>query len=96
MEVLLAEAGIKADALNRRRGVGLYLDLEHAVRIGMFPNLPLERFKQVGNAAGHGAKQLLVSKERRHAADVIAEKIDYVELTTYRGFDQMYVQNMYL
>jgi uncharacterized 2Fe-2S/4Fe-4S cluster protein (DUF4445 family) len=99
VEVLLAEAGIKADALEEfivAGAFGTYLDLEHAVRIGMFPNLPLERFKQVGNAAGSGAKQLLVSKERRHAADVIAEKMEYVELTTYRGFDQMYVQNMYL
>ena len=99
VEVLLAVAKLDAAALDEfivAGAFGTYLDLEHAVRIGMFPGLPLERFKQVGNAAGGGAKQLLVSKERRQAADVIAEKMHYVELTTYRGFDQLYVQNMYL
>jgi len=99
VEVLLAEAKLEAVALDEfivAGAFGTYLDLEHAVRIGMFPNLPLKRFKQVGNAAGSGAKQLLVSKERRRAADTIVAKMNYIELTTYRSFDQMYVQNMYL
>jgi uncharacterized 2Fe-2S/4Fe-4S cluster protein (DUF4445 family) len=99
VEVLLAEAKLDAKDLDQfivAGAFGTYLDLEHAVRIGMFPNLPLERFKQVGNAAGSGAKQLLVSKERRRAADLIAEKMHYIELTTYSGFDRIYVQNMYL
>ncbi|MGD0709333.1 MAG: ASKHA domain-containing protein [Anaerolineaceae bacterium] len=99
VDVLLTEAKLDAQALDEfivAGAFGTYLDLEHAVRIGMFPNLPLERFKQVGNAAGSGAKQLLVSKERRRAADLIAEKMRYIELTTYPGFDRIYVQNMYL
>ena len=27
--------------------------------VGMFPTLPLEKFKQIGNAAGAGARQML-------------------------------------
>jgi len=29
-----------------------YIDVPNAIYIGMFPNIPLKRFRQVGNAAG--------------------------------------------
>ena len=35
---------------------GTYLDVKSGIEIGMFPNLDLEKFVQVGNAAGTGAK----------------------------------------
>ena len=68
IEILLAEAGIRAeevDDLIIAGAFGTYLDLGSALRVGMFPRLPLERFHQVGNAAGVGARQMLLS--RAHA-----------------------------
>ena len=47
---------------------GTYLDIASTVRTGMFPPLPLDRFRQVGNAAGAGARQMLVSADRRALA----------------------------
>ena len=40
---------------------GTYIDVSSAIDIGMLPSLPLERFQQVGNAAGIGARLALVS-----------------------------------
>ena len=97
VEVLLEEAG-KTDADIEEFIVagafGTYLDLGSAVRIGMFPDLPRERFRQVGNAAGTGARQLLLSAARRREADRIAQKVEYIELTTHPAFTEEYYKGL--
>jgi uncharacterized 2Fe-2S/4Fe-4S cluster protein (DUF4445 family) len=96
--VLLAECGIDASAIDEfivAGAFGTYLDLNSAIRIGLFPDLPRERFRQVGNAAGTGARQMLVSAQRRQLARGIAQRIRYIELTTYSDFTQRYVAALY-
>ena len=71
IEILLQEAGIPAEAIEEfiiAGAFGTYLDLGSALRVGMFPSIPLERFHQVGNAAGVGAKEMLISLDRRQEA----------------------------
>jgi len=94
-EILLAEAGLSSQDLQRvfiAGAFGTYLDLGNAVRVGMFPDLPLERFRQVGNAAGAGARQMLLSRARRSLADQIRLRVEYVELTTHAGFTDAFMK----
>ena len=70
---------------------GTYLNLNSAIRIGMFPALPRERFHQVGNAAGVGAQEMLISIGSRLEAAAILGDMDYIELTTDPGFMESYV-----
>ncbi len=98
IDVLLTQAGIAFDAIDTfivAGAFGTYLDLGSAVRIGMFPDLPLPHFKQIGNAAGMGAKQLLISAERRRTATQLARRVEYIELTTYPGFTDRFAAAMY-
>ena len=95
IEILLGEAGLMPDDVEQfivAGAFGTYLDLNSALRIGMFPALPIERFRQVGNAAGIGAKQMLVSAAQRRAASQIARQIEYIELTTHPTFAEEFVQ----
>jgi uncharacterized 2Fe-2S/4Fe-4S cluster protein (DUF4445 family) len=62
----------------------------------MLPRLPRGRFRQVGNAAGTGAVQMLVSRERRRIAAELAERVEYVELTAHADFTSRFVEAMYL
>ena len=71
-----------------------FADVGSAVQVGMFPPLPLERFQQVGNAAGAGAKQMLVSAQRRRIAADIARRSEYIELTVYPAFASRFVEAM--
>jgi len=99
VEVLLLEAGLTAQDIETfivAGAFGTYLDLESAIRIGMFPPLPLERFKQVGNAAGTGARQMLISAAQRRLAAQISERVRYVELTVHPSFTTVYMDAMYL
>jgi uncharacterized 2Fe-2S/4Fe-4S cluster protein (DUF4445 family) len=97
--ILLAEAGITEadiDDIIVAGAFGTYLDLGSAIRVGMFPDLPIERFRQVGNAAGMGAIQMLVSSERRRAASDITRRVTYVELTTHPAFTDTFLDALYL
>jgi uncharacterized 2Fe-2S/4Fe-4S cluster protein (DUF4445 family) len=95
LQVLLQSAGIAPAQVERvivAGAFGSYLDLASAVEIGMFPDLPLERFEQVGNAAGAGARRLLLSDDARRQAAAFARRAEYVELTTYPGFQDIYLR----
>ena len=73
---------------------GTYLALRSAIRTGMFPALPQEKFHQVGNAAGVGAKQMLVSLDKRREAEQLASQIGYVELTTKPTFTSLFMEHL--
>ncbi len=75
---------------------GSYIDVGSAVTVGMMPALPLDRFKQVGNAAGMGAKQALVSLSLRDTARSVARIINHIELSSQPYFNQTFTQAMYL
>lgn len=53
------------------------------------------RFRQIGNAAGVGAKQMLISTEHREIASQLVGGIEYLELTTYSGFSEILLKSMY-
>jgi uncharacterized 2Fe-2S/4Fe-4S cluster protein (DUF4445 family) len=75
---------------------GSYIDIASAVAIGLLPSLPLSRFKQVGNAAGTGAKMALVSKGARGEAQDIADRVKYIELAANPQFARIFAQANYL
>lgn len=98
-EVLLAEAGITAEELDEfivAGAFGTYLDLGSAMRVGMFPMLPLEKFRQIGNAAGAGARQMLISRKKRLEASDFSRRSHYVELTLHKEFMPSFTQGMML
>lgn len=99
IEVLLADAGLVADDLDRiviAGAFGLYIDIDSAVAIGMVPDLPRERFEQIGNAAGMGAKLALVSKALREAGQRLAALSRYIEQAGSRAFMRCFMANINL
>jgi uncharacterized 2Fe-2S/4Fe-4S cluster protein (DUF4445 family) len=75
---------------------GTYINIESAITIGMLPPLPLERFKQVGNAAGTGARLALISQSQRAKAEQIAQHAGYIELATVPNFNRKFAEATYL
>jgi uncharacterized 2Fe-2S/4Fe-4S cluster protein (DUF4445 family) len=70
---------------------GSYIDVASAMTIGMLPRLPLKRFKQVGNAAGTGARLALISRQKRAEAQAISRKVKYIELAADPRFMSAFV-----
>ena len=75
---------------------GSYIDVGSAIAIGMLPSLPPERFQQVGNAAGAGARLALISTRQRDQALAVASRVDYLELASAPGFMQTFTEATYL
>jgi uncharacterized 2Fe-2S/4Fe-4S cluster protein (DUF4445 family) len=99
IEVLLKEAKIAPGDLQRvflAGAFGTYLNASSAMATGLLPTIELERILQVGNAAGEGARQLLLSKEKRDEVEKILDRVEYIELTTHPAFTDLYMQHLYL
>lgn len=99
IEVLLESAGISADAIEEfiiAGAFGSYINIPSAIEIGMFPTLPPERFRQVGNAAGAGARQMLLSLDQRSVAEGIAKRVKYLELSTYPNFTNIFSRSLFI
>jgi uncharacterized 2Fe-2S/4Fe-4S cluster protein (DUF4445 family) len=62
----------------------------------MLPDLPLTRFRQVGNAAGTGARLALISSAMRAEAWNLSSRVRYVELATAPRFNDTFIQACYL
>jgi uncharacterized 2Fe-2S/4Fe-4S cluster protein (DUF4445 family) len=95
VEMLIKTAGIQYDDIERilvAGAFGTYLDIGNAVHIGMFPPLPLEIFQQVGNAAGAGARQMLLSTHQRRQAERLGEHIQYVELAGSKDYTNIFMR----
>ena len=89
IEILLENAGISSDEISKvviAGAFGSYIDPRNVINIGMFPRISLSKISQVGNAAGVGAKMILVSLKERKIAEEIARKTRYLELTVFPSF----------
>lgn len=97
VRLLCAEAGLDESQIDRfviAGAFGAYIRVESARAIGLLPPLPLDRFEQVGNAAGLGVQQMLSSRERRARAAQIARQARYVELSSRSDFQKTFLQHI--
>ena len=98
-EILLVKAGITAEDIDEviiAGAFGTYINVPNAIKVGMLPDIPVKRFRQVGNAAGMGAVQALVSSKHRNLIKDVIKNVDYIELTTYADFQDEFMKAMYL
>jgi uncharacterized 2Fe-2S/4Fe-4S cluster protein (DUF4445 family) len=99
IQILLETQGCPEDQIQEviiAGAFGSYIDIESAITIGLLPALPKDRFRQVGNAAGMGAKLALVSVNKRMEAQTIASKVQYLELATVPNFNKTFIQASYI
>ena len=67
-------------------GIGSGIDMKNTVRIGMFPDLPLESFTYIGNSSLAGAYAMVMSDQARDKVEELAQSMTYVELSTTPGY----------
>jgi len=82
------------DAVYVAGGFGRGLNIEHGVDIGMFPPLPKERFRYVGNTALAGALRVLC--DRTVDAEEAAASITHIELSIGNEFMEEFTKACFL
>ena len=75
---------------------GNYLNKEHAIIIGLIPEVPLSLIRNIGNGAVEGANIALIDRKKRKTVDDIARKIAYIELNAETSFMDEYTRATFL
>jgi uncharacterized 2Fe-2S/4Fe-4S cluster protein (DUF4445 family) len=77
-------------------GIGSGINMSAAIRIGMFPNLPVEKFHYIGNSSMLGAYAMVSSRKATEMVAGIAGGITYLELSSYPGYMDEFVAACFL
>jgi uncharacterized 2Fe-2S/4Fe-4S cluster protein (DUF4445 family) len=95
--ILLEEAGLGPGDVKQvllAGSFGSYLSAASAIRIGLVPEVPVQRVVAAGNVAGEGAKMALLSLRERAGALALLEEVRYVELSDRADFNDRFVDQL--
>jgi uncharacterized 2Fe-2S/4Fe-4S cluster protein (DUF4445 family) len=97
ISLMLNHMHIKPDQLEKivlAGAFGTYLNINSAKAIGLVPSVEHAEIIQIGNAAGIGAKQVLISSKKRRDAIRIKNSIDHLELSNHPEFTAEFAKAM--
>ena len=72
-------------------GIGSGINMKNAVRIGMLPDIPLEKYHYIGNSSLAGSYAMLLSNEAEDKVTELASSMTYLELSTHPGYMDSFV-----
>jgi uncharacterized 2Fe-2S/4Fe-4S cluster protein (DUF4445 family) len=99
IQYVMDAAGIDAAELDRvyiAGAFGSYLDPVSVLRIGLLPDVPLERVEFVGNAALAGAVLTTLSRRHLETAVRVAREAVRVDMATDESFQDVFVDKLRL
>ncbi|MDA8227311.1 MAG: ASKHA domain-containing protein, partial [Desulfitobacterium hafniense] len=99
IRTLLQMLSVEIDMIDRiviGGGFGNYLNVEDSIRIGLLPDLPLDKFEFIGNSSVKGAKLALLSQAAWLEAEKLAKKMTYIELSIGTTFMDEFVSALFL
>jgi len=97
LQIMLREFGVDQDDVAEillAGAFGNFIRRSMAKRIGLLPDVPTDRIRFVGNAAGAGARLALISRECREQAEEISRRTEYVELAGRADFQMEFAEAM--
>ncbi len=77
-------------------GIGSGINMRNAVNIGMFPDIPLEKFHYIGNSSLTGAYTMLLSTQAERKVYEVAQNMTYMELSTVPTYMDEFVACCFL
>ena len=89
VECLLESAGVTAAEVDRLYLSGAFAahsSIDSAVTVGMYPDLPREKYHILNNTSLEGARILLLNREKREEAEVLARNLYCVQFASVPDF----------
>jgi uncharacterized 2Fe-2S/4Fe-4S cluster protein (DUF4445 family) len=99
IRTMLAIMDFSVDAIEEvyvAGGLGSGLDVEKAIRIGMFPKIPLEKYHYIGNTSLTGAYAMVNSAGATAKVAEIGGGMTYLELSSHPGYMDEFVAACFL
>ena len=94
-KLMMRRMGVEnVDTIKIAGAFGTHVDREKALIMGLFPDCEIEKILSVGNAAGDGARVVLLDREMRAEANWISRNVEYIELTVEPDFEKQFMESM--
>ena len=77
-------------------GIGSGINMRNAVNIGMFPDIPIDKFHYIGNSSLTGAYTMLLSTQAERKTYEVAQNMTYLELSTVPSYMDEFVASCFL
>ena len=77
-------------------GIGSGINMQNAINIGMFPDIPIEYYHYIGNSSLSGAYAMLLSTKAERKVYELAQNMTYLELSTEPGYMDEFVACCFL
>jgi uncharacterized 2Fe-2S/4Fe-4S cluster protein (DUF4445 family) len=77
-------------------GIGSGINVERAIRIGMLPNLPVEKYHYIGNTSLTGAYAMVNSRKACDKVTEISQGMTYLELSSHPRYMDEFVAACFL
>lgn len=95
VDLLVERAGSPSiDGVALAGAFGAHVDPLRAMVLGLVPDGPLDSVRSVGNAAGTGAVQILLSRTLRAEVEELTNQVVKVETATEPRFQELFVDAM--
>lgn len=75
---------------------GKYINVENAIKIGLLPDMPWDRFQFLGNTSVMGSYMALLSQREHEQIRDIAQKMTYIELSADNTFFEAFTAALFL
>ena len=99
IDTLLQSVDMTPECIDRvyvAGGIGSGINMRNAVRIGMFPDVELEKFHYIGNSSLTGAYAMVLSDQAIEKCTEVGTNMTYLELSTYPGYMDSFVAACFL
>jgi uncharacterized 2Fe-2S/4Fe-4S cluster protein (DUF4445 family) len=99
IRTLLSVVGFELESIEHiyvAGGFGNYLNIPDAIAIGLLPDIPIEKYKYVGNTSAKGACMALLSEDAWTEANNLAGKMTYIELSVGNLFMDEFVSSLFI
>ena len=77
-------------------GIGSGINMRNAINIGMFPDIPIEKFHYIGNSSLSGAYLMMISTQAEEKVSQIAQNMTYLELSNEPGYMDEFVASCFI
>jgi uncharacterized 2Fe-2S/4Fe-4S cluster protein (DUF4445 family) len=94
LKIIFKEYGInfnEIDTFYLAGGFGEHIDIEACIRIGLLPNISLNKFQKIGNATIEGLTIALLSTSKRTKLNAFVKKMNQINLETDPEFFDHFV-----
>ena len=95
LQIIFQQYGVttrELDVFYLAGGFGRHLNLESSKRIGLIPDIPTSKIRQVGNASIEGACIALLSRTKRADLESLVKRVEHCRLETHPRFFDVFVE----